>query len=204
MGGCEGDHSNAVVLWLRVSGVCPSIRPDVTKVTIRYDAPLFPGAEQRLPTEGSEMHVQMAVDIEAPPNKVWPYLVEPDKAMEWYTMLKKFEYTNDEPGPDSTFYWEEEVRGKIYSNHFRTTEWVENQVFAYEMTSGNFFKSYTERWGIEETPTGSRFSFNDTVEFPYGPFGKIMGWFGERMAKKSSQEILQNLKRLAEASTSED
>jgi len=35
--------------------------------------------------------------------------------------------------------------------------------------------------------------------FPYGPFGKIMGWFGERMARKSSQEILQNLKRLAEA-----
>jgi hypothetical protein len=31
-----------------------------------------------------------------------------------------------------------------------------------------------------------------------------MGWFGERMAKKSSQEILQNLKRLAEASASED
>jgi uncharacterized protein YndB with AHSA1/START domain len=150
------------------------------------------------------MHVQMAVDIEAAPDKVWPYLVEPDKAMEWYTMLKKFEYTNDEPGPDSTFYWEEEVRGKIYSNHFRTTEWVENRVFAYEMTSGNFFKSYTERWGIEETPTGSRFSFNDTLEFPYGPFGKIMGWFGERMAKKSSQEILQNLKRLAEASASED
>ncbi len=46
-----------------------------------------------------------------------------------------------------------------------------------------------------------RFSFNDSLEFPYGPFGKIMGWVGERMAKKSSQEILQNLKRLAEASS---
>jgi hypothetical protein len=70
------------------------------------------------------------------------------------------------------------------------------------MTSGNFFKAYTERWGIEKTPTGCQFSFNDTLEFPYGAFGKIMGWFGERMAKKSSQEILQNLKRLAEAQAS--
>jgi len=145
------------------------------------------------------MQVQMSVDIEAPPEKVWPYLVEPEKTMEWYTMLKKFEYTNGEGGPDSTFYWEEDVRGKIYSNHFKTTEWVENQVFAYEMTSGNFFKAYSERWEVKPTETGSQFSFNDTLVFPYGFFGKVMGWFGERMAKKSSEMILQNLKRLAEA-----
>ncbi len=136
------------------------------------------------------MQVQMSVDIEAPPEKVWPYLVEPEKAMEWYTMLKKFEYTNGEGGPDSTFYWEEDVRGKIYSNHFKTTEWVENRVFAYEMTSGNFFKAYSERWEIKPTETGSQFSFLDTQVFPYGFFGKIMGWFGERMAKKSSEMIL--------------
>jgi len=142
----------------------------------------------------------MGVDIDAPPEKVWPFLVEPDKAMQWYTMLKKFEYTSEDRGPDSTFYWEEEVRGKIYSNHFRTTEWVENRVFAYEMTEGNFFKGYTERWAIEPTATGCRFSFDDSLVFPYGIFGKFMGWVGERMAKKSSQEILQNLKRLAEVS----
>ena len=145
------------------------------------------------------MKVSMSVDIDAPPERVWPYLVEPDKTMSWYTMLEKFEYTSDEPGPDSTFYWEEDVRGKIYWNHFRTTEWVENRVFAYEMTSSSFFKAYTERWQIEPTATGCTFSFNDDMVFPYGLWGKVMGFFGERMAKKSSQQILQNLKRLAEA-----
>lgn len=145
------------------------------------------------------MRVHMGVDIEAPAETVWTYLVEPDKTMQWYTMLKKFEYTSDKRGPDSTFYWEEDVRGKIYWNHFRTTEWVENQVFAYEMTSSSFFKSYTERWAISPIPGGCRFSFDDSLVFPYGPWGKVMGWFGERMAKKSSLEVLQNLKRLAEA-----
>jgi len=145
------------------------------------------------------MQMTMSVDIGAAPEAVWPYLVEPEKAMQWYTMLKTFEYTNGETGPDSTFYWEEDVRGKIYSNHFQTTEWVENRVFAFEMTSGNFFKSYTERWEIEPTGDGCRFSFNDTLEFPYGLWGKVMGFFGERMAKKSSETILQNLKDLAEA-----
>lgn len=142
----------------------------------------------------------MSIDIKADPKKVWPYLVEPKKTMQWYTMLKKFEYDSEKRGVGSTFYWEEEVRGKIYSNHFKTTEWVENEIFAYEMTSGNFFKSYTERWEIEKTATGCTFSFDDTMVFPYGPFGKIMGIFGEKMAKKSSQEILSNLKRLAEKS----
>lgn len=144
------------------------------------------------------MRVQMGVDIEAPPEQVWPFLVEPEKTMAWYTMLEKFEYTSEETGPDSTFYWEENVRGKIYWNHFRTTEWVENRVFAYEMTSSSFFKGYTERWAIEPTSTGCRFSFDDTLIFPYGAWGKVMGFFGERMARKSSQQNLQNLKRLAE------
>ena len=145
------------------------------------------------------MHERMSVDIEALPENVWPYLVEPGKAMQWYTSLKKFEYTDDERGPDSTFYWEEEVRGKIYSNHFRTTEWSEDRVFAFEATSGNFFKTYTERWAIEPTATGSRFSFDGNLEFPYGLWGKVMGLVGSMMAKNSNREILQNLKRLAEA-----
>jgi uncharacterized protein YndB with AHSA1/START domain len=145
------------------------------------------------------MRVHLGVDIEAPPETVWSYLVEPEKAMQWYDMLEVFEYTTEERGPGSTFYWEEEVRGKIYWNHFRTTEWVPNRVFAYEMTESSFFKGYTERWAIEPTATGCRFSFDDSLIFPYGPWGRVMGWFGEKMAKKSSQQILENLKRLAEA-----
>jgi ribosome-associated toxin RatA of RatAB toxin-antitoxin module len=82
------------------------------------------------------------------------------------------------------------------------TEWVENCVFAYEMTSSSFFKAYTERWQVDPTATGCTFSFNADMVFPYGLWGKVMGFFGERMAEKSSLEILQNLKRLAEADTS--
>ena len=145
------------------------------------------------------MRVHLGVDIEAPPETVWSYLVEPEKVMQWYDMLEVFEYTNEERGPGSTFYWEEDVRGKIYRNHFRTTEWVPNRVFAYEMTESSFFKCYTERWALEPTPTGCRFSFDDSLVFPYGPWGRVMGWFGEKMAKKSSRQILQNLKRLSEA-----
>lgn len=146
------------------------------------------------------MLVRMSVDIEAPPEVVWPYLVEPEKTKQWFTALKKFEYTSEEEGgPDSTFYWYEEAGGRTYNLYFKTTEWTENEVFAYRMTEGDFFKSYDERWEIEKTPTGSRFTFNDHIEFPYGPFGKIIGWFAARTAAETGTEVLANLKQLAEA-----
>jgi len=146
------------------------------------------------------MLVRMSVDIDAPPEKVWPYLVEPEKAKQWFTVLKIFDWTSDPPGGvGSTFYWKEEVGTTIYNLHFETTEWVENEVFGYRMTSGDFFKSYEERWEIEKTPTGSRFSFNDQIEFPYGPIGKIIGFFASRGARKTGAEILPVLKQLAEA-----
>lgn len=145
------------------------------------------------------MFVRMSVEIGAPPEKVWPYLVVPGKTMKWFTHLKKFEYTGEKQGgAGSTFYWEEEAGGKLYKLHFITTEWIENRVFAYRMTSGDFFKSYNERWEIEATSMGSRFTFNDYIEFPYGPVGKIIGWFAARNARKSGREILENLKKLAE------
>lgn len=144
------------------------------------------------------MRVHMGVDIEAPPEAVWPYLIDPEKTMQWFDSLEVFEYTNGGPGADATFYWEEVVRGKTYSNHFRTTEYIPNRLFAYEMTESSFFKSYTERWVLEPTPKGCRFSFDDNLVFPYGPFGRVMGWFGERMAKTSGEHILGNLKRLVE------
>ena len=64
-----------------------------------------------------------------------------------------------------------------------------------------FFKRYTERWTIEPTDGGCRFSFNDDLVFPYGAWGKVMGWFGEKMARKSSRQVLENIKSLAEAET---
>jgi uncharacterized protein YndB with AHSA1/START domain len=141
----------------------------------------------------------MSVDIEAPPEKVWPYLVEPEKTMQWFTALKKFDYTSEQhEGNGSTFHWEEEAKGKTYNLDFITTEWVENQVFAYRMTEGDFFKSYDERWEIEPIEGGCRFTFNDHIEFPYGPVGKLIGWSAARSSQKTGSEVLANLKRLAE------
>ncbi len=71
------------------------------------------------------MLVRMSVEIEAPPEKAWPFLVDPEKTIQWFTALKKFEYTSEErDGIGSTFYWEEEARGRTYRLSFVTTDYV--------------------------------------------------------------------------------
>ena len=67
------------------------------------------------------------------------------------------------------------------------------------MISGDFFKSYKETWALEPTENGCRFRFNDRIKFPYGTIGKIIGFFGKGLSKKSGKEIMENLKALAEA-----
>ena len=52
---------------------------------------------------------------------------------------------------------------------------------------------------IETTDGGTRFTFNDRIEFPYGPFGSVIGWFAQRQAKATGTQVLAELKRLAEA-----
>jgi uncharacterized protein YndB with AHSA1/START domain len=56
--------------------------------------------------------VTMSVDIEAPPERVWSYLVEPEKAMAGFTALKRFEWTSEERGVGATFVWLEEAGGR--------------------------------------------------------------------------------------------
>ena len=82
------------------------------------------------------MRVIGYVDIASPPEKVWPFLVEPDKTTKWFTNLKVFEYTSEQKGVGTTFHWEEESGGRIYKLDFVTTEWEENHVFGYEMSKG--------------------------------------------------------------------
>jgi uncharacterized protein YndB with AHSA1/START domain len=144
------------------------------------------------------MYVTMSVDIEAPPEKVWPFLVEPELCMVWFTDLKRYEWTSERSGVGSTFSWTEEAGGRTFYVDFETTEWDPPHVFGYRQVKSDFLKSHDGRWVIEATETGSRFTFDDRIEFPYGPFGKVIGYFAARTARQTGTDILARLKGLVE------
>jgi uncharacterized protein YndB with AHSA1/START domain len=145
------------------------------------------------------MKVQGSVDIAAPPEKVWPFLVEAERILHWYTLLQKFEYTSEQhAGPGATFSMEEKA-GVFLKLSFVMTEWVEYQKLAFRMTSGNFVKGYEQTWALEPIPSGSRFTLREEVTMPYGPIGRILGAFSRSSSEGHVKAILAKLKTLAQA-----
>jgi uncharacterized protein YndB with AHSA1/START domain len=145
------------------------------------------------------MEVQRSIEIAAPPEKVWPFLIEPEKILKWFNLLRKFEYTSEQrSGVDTTFYYEEKSGGQLMKLNYVVTEWVENEKLAFRVTSGSLKKD-DQVWSIEAVPSGSRFTMFEDLEMPMGIIGKIIGaLFGKSMIGKNMEKILANLKRLAE------
>jgi len=97
------------------------------------------------------------------------------------------------------FYFEEMALGRLMMMNFVVTEWVVNESVAYRMTSGNIVKGYEQRYTIEATQDGSRFTCFEDVKLPYGILGKVVGLFRRSTSKNLLDEMLLNLKRMAEA-----
>ena len=146
------------------------------------------------------MKVQNSIEIAAPPHKIWPFLIEPEKIQKWCITFLKFEYTGEQrSGAGTEFYLEEKAGGPLMKLNFRITEWVENRRVAFSMISGNFVKGYEQSWTVEATPSGSRFTFMEEIKFPYGIIGKIMGLFAQRGSEATVGKMLPKLKSFAEA-----
>jgi uncharacterized protein YndB with AHSA1/START domain len=145
------------------------------------------------------MKVHKSIEIAATPEKIWPFLVEPEKILKWCITFIKFEYTSKQrSGVGTTFYLEEKAGGPLMKLNFRITEWVENERVAFSMTSGNFVKGYEQSWTVESTSSGSRFTFMEKVKLPYGIIGKIMGLVVQRGSEATVGKMLPKLKSLAE------
>jgi len=145
------------------------------------------------------MKVQRSIEIMAPPEKIWPFLVEPIKTLEWYIPLQKFEYTSDQSRKvGAPFYFEEKLPTGTMKLNCEVTEWVENESFAFKMTSGSMMKSYEERWSVEATQSGGRFTFAEQGELP-GIFGRFIGAIAERSSGGTIEKMLAKLKSLVEA-----
>jgi len=145
------------------------------------------------------MHVLRSVEIAAPPERIWPLMVEPSKVRQWYPALRTYEYEDaGRRGPGAHVYAEEKASGPLMRLHFEITDWVENRTISLHMVSGTGVKGYDQSWTLEPTPTGSRFTFEESVELPYGIVGNVIGRVGQRSSDAHVKEMLATLKALAE------
>ena len=146
------------------------------------------------------MKVQKAIEIAAPPVKVWPFFIEPEKVLQWCITFRKFEYTGSQrSGVGTPLYIEEQAGGRLSKMKFEVTEWKENEKPALRMVSGANYGSYHQQWSLQRAPSGSRFTFMEEIELPYGVIGKLMGLAGQRMSEATVVKMEAKLKELAEA-----
>jgi uncharacterized protein YndB with AHSA1/START domain len=145
------------------------------------------------------MRIQQSIEINASPAMIWPFFVEPDKVLQWMGTYKKFEYaSNQHTGVGTPYYIEEQAGGPLMKINFEVTEWKENEKLALHMVSGTGVKSYQQEYLLETTPTGSRFTFTEVVELPFGFIGKLIGLIGQGMSKAEVSKMQRKLKALVE------
>ena len=145
------------------------------------------------------MEIDRSIDIKAAPEKIWPFLVEPEKIVQWCFTLQDFEYTSQIAyGIDARFTYREQGRFRSIELNCIITEWIENRKITFEMTGGKSFKGYKETWMIEPRSDRSKFSFIQQSHLSYGILGKIMEPVSRRRAEITVGEMLAKLKRLVE------
>ena len=145
------------------------------------------------------MKIHGSVEIAAPPEKIWPFLVEPEKRLKWATVLEELEYTSDQrSGIGTPFYFKLKGARPIKVN-FVYVEWVNNEKLVSQMTSSDFIKNYEQIFTLERTQSGTRFTGAEQIQWPYGVIGKAMGLLFQRLIKLRVGKMLATLKSLAEA-----
>ena len=146
------------------------------------------------------MKVYKSIEANVPANKVWPFFVEPEKVMQWCITFKRFEYTSDQhSGVGTPLYIEEQAGGPLMKMRFEITEWKENEMVTLRMVSGPMMKSYEQFWSLETTPSGSRISFREDIEFSLGVIGKLLDSIEARASVGTIDKMLVKLKSLVEA-----
>jgi uncharacterized protein YndB with AHSA1/START domain len=148
----------------------------------------------------NKMKIEKSIGIAAPPERIWPFFVDPAKVLQWSITFREFQYTGDQrSGVGTPLYIEEKAGGPLMKMHFEITEWEENKRLALKMTSGAPLKSYEQRWTLSPTESGSEFTFYEEIIFPLGVVGRLIGLVTQGSSYKFVTEMQARLKSLVEA-----
>ena len=149
------------------------------------------------------MKREASIEIAAPPEKVWSYLTEREKVLQWAPAeglrVERFDWVGEQQsGVGATFYAVQKVDARIIRLLCEVTEWVEKEKFALHLILGDQ-KRHDENWAIQATESGSKLTLVLNIVLPYRVIGKIYGLFVRGMIKRTVEKQLANLKKLAEA-----
>ena len=145
------------------------------------------------------MKVEKSIEIAAPPEKIWSLVSQRENLLRWHPRAQRFDFIGEQhSGVGATFYMEGKGDGGAMRSVCEITEWQENKKFAFHEILG-MTKKFDAAFTIEATETGSRLTMLWDTVLPYWIIGKIMLLFFRKQWAKMTDQMLTNIKRLAEA-----
>ena len=138
--------------------------------------------------------VKEAVTLNATPEKVWLFVTELEKLIQWRTDIKKFEVSEKEPlEVGKCFSIEKEVQGGVQRFDCTIAQLEENRRFAFEAEAAGFAK-VTAVYEIIPEGDGCKFIINETVDVPnIHPSAEV---FMQRGLSETIRGFLANLKSM--------
>jgi len=146
------------------------------------------------------MKIEKSIEIAAPPERIWPFFIDPEKVLQWSITFREFQFTGEQRrGVGTPLYIEEKASGPLMKMNFEITEWAENERLRLKMKSGAPLKSYEQLWTLAPTDSGTEFTFFEEIIFPLGVIGKLIGLAAQGSSYKLVTEMQAKLKSLIEA-----
>ncbi len=145
------------------------------------------------------MKIQESIEITAPAERIWPYLTQPKRVLQWASSFKQFQYEDDRPGGvDARLYLEEQPgSGPLMRLHTVITDWVEDERLSMRMVSGEGAAAHALHWSIKPVPTGSLFTYTEEVQLK-GLLGRLLELFCRGRCRVQVRLMLHRLRDLTE------
>jgi hypothetical protein len=140
------------------------------------------------------MRVASKTEIFRPPEVVFPWIAEPEKAMKWQKNVKRGDIVDSKPGVVGTTFIELiEEDGKSLEMHGTITRFVQNKNIGFHIRSK--IHEFDVDYLLELTEKSTKVSIEAIIEWKF-PMNAISLLFGQRMKKKITKELDSELNEL--------
>jgi hypothetical protein len=142
-------------------------------------------------------HIDGSIHLQANPEKVWPFLVEPEKLLQWLTEMHRFEWLDQGPiGVGSHYYVDKEIRGQVRRCGSVVTRWEENHCFGY-VSEAPGFSRLEGTWTIVPEQEGCCFRLEEQIQVQdVSPI--IDRLFIHRISSRAARAFLAQLRQVVE------
>ena len=125
------------------------------------------------------MNIEHGIEISRPPEQVFPWIADPDKAMQWQKNVKGGEILVETPDKIGTTFKETiEEDGNELEMHGSITEYVEGKLIGFHIESR--IHTFDVRYSVKEIEEGSEVSTEINIRWKF-PMNVMSLFIGKKM-----------------------